>query len=99
MTESTGGSASSTTADLSNLIIRQVLKSDTDPVPTPANSLTITTDSGYGVKSGSESIYINGLLQSAGASNDYTISGGTITFTFSIQAADAVVATYIKEKT
>jgi hypothetical protein len=30
--------------------------------------------------SGSESIYVNGILQDSGAGNDYTISSGTITF-------------------
>ena len=92
------GTGTTSSADLSNLIIRQVLKQDTDAVPSPANILTIATDAGYGVKSGSESIYINGLLQSVGTSNDYTISGTTITFNFNIQSGDSVVVTYIRER-
>ena len=97
--DSQSGTSSSTASDLSNLVIRQVLKADTDAVPSPADTLTITVDSGYSVKSGSESIYVNGVLQAVGASNDYTISGATITFTFDLEAADSVVVTYIKEAT
>ena len=77
-------------------MIRQRLKSDSESPPTPANKLTITIDSGYSLKPNSESIYINGILQSEGAANDYTISGNDITFTFNLSASDSVYVTYLK---
>lgn len=47
---------------------------------------------------GTETIYVNGVLQNVGSGNDYTISGATITFqTGAIpQTGDVILACYLK---
>lgn len=47
---------------------------------------------------GTEDVYVNGVLMNSGAGNDYTISGGTITFlSGSIpQTGDVVLVSYFK---
>jgi hypothetical protein len=47
---------------------------------------------------GTEQVYVNGILQNSGAGNDYTISGGTITFLSGAipQTGDVVRVTYLK---
>lgn len=47
-------------------------------------------------KAGTEHVFLNGLLMDAGAGNDYTISGATITFTFNPVAGDKIRVSYIK---
>ena len=93
--------ASDTTAasedPLGNLVIRQEVKSDLQSAPSPANVFTVSVSSGYQIKLNSESIYVNGVLQVAGSSMDYTISGSTITFNYDIQDGDSIYITYIKE--
>lgn len=80
-----------------DMVTRQEVKSNEDPAPSPANVLSFNTPTGSTMKLGSEQIYVNGVLQVAGASNDYTISGTTITFTFDIADDDSVYVTYLKE--
>lgn len=46
--------------------------------------------------SGSEHVYLNGILQDVGAGNDYTISGATITFAEAPTTGDKVRASYLK---
>ena len=46
--------------------------------------------------SGSEEIFVNGILQESGAGNDYTISGGTITMLTAPASDDKLVANYWK---
>jgi hypothetical protein len=46
--------------------------------------------------SGSESLYINGILMNAGAGNDYTISGVTITMLTAPASTDTILCTYWK---
>lgn len=46
--------------------------------------------------SGTESIFLNGILQDAGAGNDYTISGDTITFETAPATGDKLKANYWK---
>jgi len=53
---------------------------------------------------GTEMVFVNGVLMEEGAGNDYTISGGTITFTFGLQyhatntnKRDKVSVTYFKQ--
>lgn len=46
--------------------------------------------------SGSEHIYLNGLLQRSGAGNDYTISGTTITMLDAPLSGDVIVVSYRK---
>ena len=47
---------------------------------------------------GQEQVYVNGILQNSGAGNDYTISGGTITFLSGAipQTGDIVRVSYLK---
>lgn len=45
---------------------------------------------------GSESVYLNGILQDPGAGNDYTISGGTVTFADAPTVGDKVRVSYLK---
>ena len=46
--------------------------------------------------SGSEHVYLNGLLQEVGSGNDYTISGGTITMLTAPITGDKIRASYRK---
>jgi hypothetical protein len=43
---------------------------------------------------GSQQVYLNGLRMAPGSGNDYTISGGVITFTFTLSADDTVLVDY-----
>lgn len=43
---------------------------------------------------GSEMVFLNGILQNVGASNDYTISGLTITFNDAPKSKDVILVTY-----
>lgn len=45
---------------------------------------------------GSEHIYLNGILQESGAGNDYTISGGTITYLAAPVSGDKIRVSYRK---
>ena len=77
-----------------NLVVREVLKSDTDAVPSPANQVTVT---GATVRANTEQVFVNGMIQAVGADNDYTISGNVITFTYDLTSSDSVYITYIKQ--
>lgn len=46
-------------------------------------------------ESGTEQVFLNGLLQDAGSGNDYTISGGTITMQNAPDTGDKIRVTYI----
>ena len=46
-------------------------------------------------ETGTEMIFLNGILQNVGGSNDYTISGDTITFNNAPLATDTLLAWYI----
>ena len=46
--------------------------------------------------SGTEQVYQNGILQDPGAGNDYTISGGSITFLVAPASGDKIRVTYLK---
>lgn len=45
---------------------------------------------------GTVSVFLNGLLQKVGGSNDYTISGTTITFNTALVTGDILLADYMK---
>lgn len=45
---------------------------------------------------GTVTVYLNGLLQEAGAGNDYTISSGTITFLSAPSTGDKIRVSYMK---
>jgi hypothetical protein len=76
-----------------NLVIREVIKENNVEPPDPATTFNLTNVP----KLNTESIYVNGAIQSVGVDNDYTISGKTITFNYNIEADDNVYATYIKD--
>jgi hypothetical protein len=44
----------------------------------------------------SEHVYLNGLLQEPGVGNDYSISGGTITFSTAPVSGDRIRVSYLK---
>jgi len=46
--------------------------------------------------SGTEMVFLNGLLQESGAGNDYTISGGTITYLAAPSTGDSLLVSYMK---
>lgn len=46
--------------------------------------------------SGTEEVFLNGILQNLGVSNDYTISGGTITFNTAPLTGDILLVNYRK---
>lgn len=71
----------------------------TREVPTgTVNGSNTTFTLAFTPTSGTEEVFVNGVLQNAGAGNDYTISGGTITFlTGSIpQTGDVILVSYFK---
>jgi phage-related tail fiber protein len=45
---------------------------------------------------GTEEVYLNGIQQESGAGNDYTISGGTITYLTAPIAGDKIRVSYMK---
>ena len=47
-------------------------------------------------KVGTVDVYVNGILQDAGASNDYTIAGDTITMMYMLTAGDKLRVSYFK---
>jgi hypothetical protein len=68
---------------------------------TPAGALNGVNDTftlANDVKLGTESVFVNGLLQDAGASNDYTINGSTITMQYALTAEDKIRVSYIADK-
>jgi phage-related tail fiber protein len=65
-----------------------------------ANEVATTSDNttyaiSYTVVSGTESVFLNGLLQRPGLGFDYTISGGSVVFNSANQAADVVMVAYL----
>jgi len=50
----------------------------------------------YTPTSGSEQVYLNGILQNSGCGNDYTISGNAIIFTVAPVSTDVILVTYWK---
>lgn len=75
-----------------NMVVREQLK-DGEAVPASRTQFTATSAT---IRSNTESVYVNGILQAVGADNDYTISGNTITFTYNIEDEDSIYVTYIK---
>ena len=45
---------------------------------------------------GTEQVFLNGILQDAGASDDYTIAGGTITMASAPETGDKILVSYLK---
>ena len=91
--------ASSSGLGLSNFVVREVPSGAIDG-SNAAFTLTntpATVSNGAGSAT-SEQVYVNGVLQNVGASNDYTISGAVITFTTNAkpQTGDVVLVSYLK---
>ncbi len=76
-------------ADLSKWIPREI------PSGTKNGSNTIFTIANTPV-TGSEMLFVNGQLMDAGAGNDYTISGTTITLAVAPLSTDKLLITYWK---
>jgi len=87
--------ASLTTLD--NIVTRQQIKSDVDSLPSSPNEFNIALPTGYSLKSDTEAIYVNGILQVAGTNDDYNMSGNKIVFTYDLQPDDKIHVSYIKE--
>lgn len=60
------------------------------------NGSNVTFTLAFTPVSGSEHLYLNGVLQKPGAGNDYTISGATITYNNAPQTGDVLLASYRK---
>ena len=84
----------STSGSITETELTQLLKATDAAVPSPANQVVIPLPNGYSLKSGSESIYINGVLQTEGSNNDYTISTGIITLAFDLVSSDNLTIKY-----
>jgi hypothetical protein len=72
-----------------------------DDLPTEIyNELPSVTDGSANVTlantptSGTERVYLNGVRQAPGSSNDYTISGTTVTFSAALSTGDVVLVDY-----
>jgi hypothetical protein len=79
---------------VNSFVTRDLLKGNQVSLSGQPRVYTVSEGS---VKTGSESIYLNGVLQSEGSSDDYTMSGNTITFNFTPNDTDSIVVSYIKE--
>lgn len=82
-----------------NLVVRETLKEVTDALP--GDSRTFTTS--FNMRSNTESVFLNGLIQAQGATKDYVVSGtDKIVFNTDdagesfVENEDEVVITYIK---
>lgn len=85
----TFNSTASGTLSTSNFVTRE------NPSGT-VNSSNVTFTLAFTPVSGTENIYLNGLLQQVGGGNDYTISGGTITFVTAPTTGDLIEVNYLK---
>lgn len=75
-----------------NLVVRETLKDEGD---IPADLRRFTTI--HNIRDNTEQVMVNGLLQTRGATSDYTISGNnTVVFTEDVENEDHIVITYIK---
>ena len=80
---------------IDQVTLSRTIKAAGASAPTPANKITIDLPDGFTIKTGTESIFVNGVLQIVGETNDYTLSGNTITFSYDLTNIDAVKASYI----
>lgn len=89
--DSTGAAAvnSATVVRVADIITRETPSGAVDGV-------NVTFALANTPKVGTEHVYVNGLLMDAGAGNDYTISGGTITMLFALNTGDKIRVSYFK---
>ena len=77
----------------SNMVIQEVVKAGG---VTPSNARSfVALDSS--VRTGTETVFLNGIIQQNGSDRDYTMSGNTVTFNFDIDADDTISIGYIKQ--
>ena len=82
-----------------NLVVRETLKEVDDPLPEDERTFSTT----FNIKPNTESVFLNGLIQSSGANNDYVIVG-TKQVVFNVddggesfvEIDDEVVISYVK---
>jgi phage-related tail fiber protein len=60
------------------------------------NGTNTTYTLAFAPTTGTERVFLNGILQASGAGNDYTISAGTITYLTAPVALDTLVVSYMK---
>tara|TARA_R100000908_G_C3748098_1_gene143082 strand:+ start:828 stop:2042 length:1215 start_codon:yes stop_codon:yes gene_type:complete len=100
---SSGGSSTTvstnvvTTATLAaematNFSVNETLKDEDDALPGDKRTFTASNT----VRDNTETVMLNGVIQSRGSDKDYTITGSTIVFTEDVEAGDTVQITYIK---
>jgi hypothetical protein len=84
----TGGAGSAISVDYTKHVKRET--------PTGSiNGSNVTFTLANTPVSGTEEVFLNGILQDAGAGNDYTISGGTITMLSAPVSGDKLRVNYI----
>tara|TARA_S200000501_G_scaffold367535_1_gene403987 strand:+ start:413 stop:1654 length:1242 start_codon:yes stop_codon:yes gene_type:complete len=83
----------------SNLVVRETLKEEAAAIPEDGRTLTTT----FSIRENTESVYINGILQTQGAEKDYVISGtNQVVFNLDddgetfLEIGDDIMITYIK---
>jgi hypothetical protein len=60
------------------------------------DGVAATVTLAYDPVADSEMVFVNGLYQRKGATDDYTISGKVITFTFTPQTYDEIDVEYVR---
>ena len=94
----TGGGGSALAIDDTVVVTIAKYLAKQDPAETPNDAITaFTFNGGNPVVAGSEMIFLNGMLQEPGATEDYTFvaSTGVATFTFTPATGDKIVATFL----
>jgi hypothetical protein len=84
-----GSTATPTGLTTSNFVVRE----------TPSGSVNgsnVTFTLANTPTSGTEQVFLNGILQEPGAGNDYTISSGTLTYLTAPLSGDKIRVTYMK---
>lgn len=76
------------TAAMRRMVVREV------PNESPDNSTTAFTVD-YTPISGSDQVFLNGILQNSGGGNDYTLAGSTFTFTSAPEVGDVILVSYL----
>jgi hypothetical protein len=66
-----------------------------EPANGTIDGTNVTFTLAYPIVTGSECVYLNGLLMDEGTGNDYTISGQVITFEYAPEADDKLRVNYI----
>jgi hypothetical protein len=84
-----GSTATPTGLTASNFVVRETPSGSVNG----SNTAFVLTNT---PTSGTEQVFLNGILQEPGAGNDYTISGGTITYLTAPLSGDKIRVTYQK---